>query len=179
MCRRLWKRLFRGHAHSAANIIEEARRRGIAIGEKVHIYSPLPSGRDCFLLSIGNEVTISGNVTFLLHDASIGTASGGVWTDLLGRITIGDKSFIGYGSIILPGVTLPSKTIVGAGSVVTRSPKKEGTIIAGNPARAIGTVDSFLCRNKDSAFNLDGLSQTDIEKLVSSNPDLLLEKGAL
>ncbi len=50
---------------------------------------------------------------------------------------IGEKSWIGMNSMILPGVSLGPNTIVGAGSVVTKSFIDGNCIIAGNPARII------------------------------------------
>ena len=47
---------------------------------------------------------------------------------------------IGSGAIILPGVVIGKNAIVGAGSVVTRS-VQANTIVAGNPARIIRTID--------------------------------------
>ena len=46
---------------------------------------------------------------------------------------------VGGGSVLLPGVTIGANALVGAGSVVTKD-VPEGAIVAGNPARVIGTV---------------------------------------
>lgn len=66
-------------------------------------------------------------------------------------IVIGEKSWIGMNSVILPGVVLGPGTIVGAGSVVTRSFPQGHCVIAGVPARVI----------KDLRPNPDGASQAD------------------
>ncbi len=52
-------------------------------------------------------------------------------------IIIGDKSWIGMNSVILPGIILGPNTIVGAGSVVTKSFEEGNVIIAGNPAKIL------------------------------------------
>jgi acetyltransferase-like isoleucine patch superfamily enzyme len=53
-----------------------------------------------------------------------------------GKITIKDKAWIGFNSIILKGVTIGEGAVVGAGSVVTKD-VSDFTIVAGNPARVI------------------------------------------
>jgi len=55
-------------------------------------------------------------------------------------ITIGDDVWIGANAVLLPGVTIGSKTVIGAGAIVTKSFPDGGVIIAGNPARVIGTL---------------------------------------
>lgn len=52
-------------------------------------------------------------------------------------VIIGDNSWIGMNSIILPGVILGENTIVGAGSVVTKSFPEGHCIIVGNPAKLL------------------------------------------
>mgnify|MGYP002777030428 CR=1 FL=1 len=58
-------------------------------------------------------------------------------------INIGDKTWIGFNTIILKGVTIGEGAIVGAGSVVTKD-VPAWTIIAGNPAKIIRGI----CENE-------------------------------
>lgn len=56
-------------------------------------------------------------------------------------IVIGESSWIGLNSVVLPGVVLGPHTIVGAGSVVTKSFPEGYCVIAGNPARKIKELE--------------------------------------
>jgi acetyltransferase-like isoleucine patch superfamily enzyme len=57
------------------------------------------------------------------------------WEDV-GPMHIGRNSWIGMGSVVLPGVTIGEGCVVGAGSVVTRD-LDPFTVAVGNPAKAI------------------------------------------
>lgn len=46
---------------------------------------------------------------------------------------------VGGGSVLLPGITIGVNALVGAGSVVTRD-VPDFAMVAGNPARVVGTV---------------------------------------
>lgn len=56
-----------------------------------------------------------------------------------GRVKIGNRCFIGFRAIILPGVTLGDHCVVGASSVVTKS-FEPGSVVAGVPARKIRNI---------------------------------------
>jgi acetyltransferase-like isoleucine patch superfamily enzyme len=57
-------------------------------------------------------------------------------------VTIKRGAKIGGGAVLLPGITIGERALVGAGSVVTKD-VAPGTVVAGNPARAIGDVESI------------------------------------
>jgi acetyltransferase-like isoleucine patch superfamily enzyme len=55
-------------------------------------------------------------------------------------VHIGDNVWIGFGSCILPGVSIGEGSIVGARAVVTEAVPPY-TIVAGNPARVVRTLE--------------------------------------
>lgn len=91
-------------------------KRGMEVGENFKRFSGCfidPS--HCFLIKIGNNVTMSVRCILLAHDAS---TCGFTGYAKIGKIVIEDNVFIGAGSIILPNVVIGEESIVGAGSVV-------------------------------------------------------------
>jgi acetyltransferase-like isoleucine patch superfamily enzyme len=51
-------------------------------------------------------------------------------------VSIGDGSWLGHGTVVLPGVTIGRHVVVGANSVVT-SDLPDNCVAAGVPARVI------------------------------------------
>ena len=94
----------------------------------------------CFLITIGDDVTMSIRVTVMAHDASTKKTLG--YTKI-GQIHIGNHVFIGANATILPGVTIGDYSVIGAGSVVTHD-VPERTVVAGVPAKVIYDADTYL-----------------------------------
>lgn len=117
------------------------RKAGMKIGGECNICCNIMT-TEPYLVIIGNNVTISGNVKFVTHDNSISKLSP-EYVNLFGYITIGDNCFLGQNTTIMYGSTLANNIIVASGSVVCNSFTEENIIIAGNPARKIGTWDSL------------------------------------
>ena len=145
------------------------RKQGMKIGNNSHIYSNIITP-ESFLIEIGDNVTISSEVIFVTHDNSIIKLDSGL-PNLFGKITIGNNCFIGQRSTLLYGVTLANNIIVATGSVVTKSFSEENIIIAGNPARIVGTWENFYNKRKEY-----GLSRANIQKVLAKNPERLVKR---
>ena len=99
----------------------------------------------CWLIEMGDRVTLAQRVHILAHDASTKRALGYA---VIGRVVIGSDVFIGAGSIILPGVTIGDRVIVGTGSVVTHS-LEANAVYAGNPARRLYSYEEYFQKRKE------------------------------
>jgi maltose O-acetyltransferase len=99
----------------------------------------------CWLIQIGDDVTLAPRVQVLAHDASTKRALGYA---KLGKVTIGSRVFIGAGTIILPNITIGNDVIVAAGSIVTKN-VEDGTIVGGNPAKVIGSTYEYIEKNQE------------------------------
>ena len=94
----------------------------------------------CWLISIGDNVTMAPRVHILCHDAS---TKGFLGYTKIGRVNIGDNVFIGAESVVLPCVNIGSNVIIGANSTVTHD-VPDNTVVAGSPARVICSLDEYL-----------------------------------
>jgi acetyltransferase-like isoleucine patch superfamily enzyme len=162
------------------NGVSYARYKGVKTGQNCRIYTT-NFGSEPFLITIGNNVTVTSGVKFITHDGS-------TWLmrDEKGRrfyyapVSIGNNVFIGLNSIIMPGVKIEDKVIVAAGSVVTKS-VPGGSIVAGVPAKIIGNyndnekrmLDSYVSE-KDIDFSIN--YQERIYNVASKNFKPFLEK---
>ena len=117
----------------------------ISIGNRNVInFGCLFDGRK-FSISTGLDVSIGPEATILTlgHDPQSPD-----FKDRGGDVVIGDRAWIAYRAIILPGVTIGEGAVVAAGAVVTKD-VPPFSIVAGNPARKIGE------RNRDLSYHLD------------------------
>ena len=98
----------------------------------------------CWLIEIGDDVTMAPRVHILCHDASTKT-----FLDYtkIGRVTIGNNVFIGAESVVLPGVTIGNNVIIGAGSIVTHD-VPDGMVAMGNPARVVCSLEEYLGKER-------------------------------
>lgn len=88
---------------------------------------------------------------------------------------IGNHSFIGAGSIILPGVTIGDKCVIGAGSVVTKS-VPDGEVWGGCPARFIKSTSDFLRNNEAYIFSVHEIPEEVKKEKINENPDKLIHR---
>jgi acetyltransferase-like isoleucine patch superfamily enzyme len=117
----------------------------VKVGSRTSFFSDvLISGT----VTIGNDCLFANNVTVLSATHQIYGGGTIRENDLawmaspdycrFDPITIGEDSWMGANSVILPGVSLGKGTVVGANAVVTKS-FPDFAILGGVPARVIGT----------------------------------------
>lgn len=100
----------------------------------------------CWLIDIGDNVTMAPRVHILCHDAS--TKKFLNYTKI-GRVRIGNNVFIGASTVVLPGVTIGNDVIIGANSTVTHD-IPDGMVAVGSPARILCSTDEYL--EKERAY---------------------------
>ncbi len=116
---------------------------GIKIGKNIRFTGSPSWGSEPYLIEIGDDVTITQNVTFHTHDGGVGLFRKeypGI--NVFGKIIIGNNVFIGSHSIILPGVEVGDNVIIAAGSVVSKS-LPSNYIAGGVPAKVIKSVEDY------------------------------------
>ena len=128
----------------------KARQMGVKVGDRCRFYS-CNFFSEPYLVEIGNDVIISGDVNFVTHDGSIYLLKDEIpnLLGLYGKIKIGNNCFIGMGAIILPNVEIGNNCIIGAGAVVTRS-FPDNSVIMGNPAQKALTMSMYTKIRKNS-----------------------------
>ena len=94
----------------------------------------------CWLISIGDDVTLAPRVHILAHDASTKHELG---YTRIGLVDIGNNVFVGASSIILPGVVIGDNVVIGANSVVSKD-IPSNSVAVGCPARVICTYDEYI-----------------------------------
>lgn len=131
--------------------MDDCIRAGMKVGQNCSIQPGVVFDYShCWLIQIGNHVTIAPEAYLLAHDASSKPAIG---YTRVGTIVIEDQAFIGARAVIMPGVRIGIGSIVAAGSVVTKS-VPDYTIVAGNPAKPIGSVEDYFIKMKKLEENV-------------------------
>jgi maltose O-acetyltransferase len=114
--------------------------RKIYLGDRNVInFGSLLDGRR-YKIYTGADVSIGPEATILTlgHDPQ-----SPIFADSGGDVVIGNRVWIGYRAIILPGFTIGEGAVVAAGAVVSRNVPSY-TIVAGVPAKVIGQRTSSL-----------------------------------
>jgi len=114
------------------------RLRGVKIGKNVEIgYFCIIGNVHPNLVIIEDNCTITARVTILDHDNSYYYT--GIGDVKLDEVCIKQNSFIGIGSVIMPGVTIGKNVIIGALSFVNKN-IDDNSIVAGIPCKLIKKI---------------------------------------
>lgn len=148
-----------------------ALKNGMNVGKGVSIMSGCTFGSEPYLITLGDYVRLSVEVMFVTHD-------GGTWAfrdidkyrDVIkyGKIHVGNHTFVGARSIIMPGVKIGERCVIGAGSVVA-SDIPDGCVACGVPAKVIMKTEEYAEKS------LRNLKPYDKEKYNINKKEYLLQ----
>lgn len=122
------------------------KKRGLIVGDNFNCMGGVildPS--HCWLIKLGNNVTLAPHVHTLAHDASTKIFLG---YTRIGCVNIGNNVFIGAESVVLPNVNIGDNVVVGSNSTVTKD-LAPNAVYAGSPAKFVCTIEEFCNRNKN------------------------------
>ncbi len=121
-------------------ILDASRPPSLRIGSNVNIEQNVHLVCSSKIV-IGDNVTITGNCAIVdtihpFEDVDDPRKIGDRIDPNPTPVSIGDNSFVGFGSVILPGVNIGKNAVIGANSVVSRD-VPEYCVVAGGPARLV------------------------------------------
>ena len=129
---------------------EKLIERGLTVGKNFNrLGGTIIDDSHCWLITIGDNVTLAPRVHILAHDASTKNALG---YTRIGLVNIGSNVFVGAESVILPGVTIGNNVVIGSGSIVAKD-VEDNSVVAGNPAKKICKYDEYVLRKSEEMKN--------------------------
>jgi acetyltransferase-like isoleucine patch superfamily enzyme len=152
--------------------LEDYLQLGLRIGMNVDLVSLPNFGSEPYLISIGDNTTISFDCVFVTHDAATrvirNLPDGNPETVIYGPIHVGKNCFIGARTTILAGVTIGDNSIVGACSLVNKD-IPSGVIAAGNPCRVICTLDEYRKKHEKDFLYMVSLPYEEKKKYLMNH----------
>ena len=134
-----------------------AKKIGARINNTTKIFGGIGWGSEPWIIDIGENVTLTNDVTFVTHDGGYYILRDQIPDlEITKPIKIGNNVFIGIGAVIMPGVTIGNNVIVGAKAVVTKN-VPDNSVVAGNPARVVKTLEQYIEKVKKDNLHVGNL----------------------
>lgn len=140
------------------------------LGNNISLIGPVNWGSEPYLITVGDNTTISFDCAFVTHDAAtrvIRNLPGhNRETVIYGPITVGRNCFIGCRTVILPNVHIGDNCIIGAGSIVNKD-IPSNHVAAGIPCRVICTLEEYIEKHKDDFLYIVNKPYAEKKKILT------------
>lgn len=143
-------------------------KKGAKIGKGTRINGALNTfGTEPYLIEVGENCLFAYDVRLITHDGGIKVLNFlgkfECCCDKVGRIQIGNNTYIGMGAYVMPNIHIGNNCIIGAGSVVTKN-VSDDTVVAGVPAKKICTLKEYYEKLKGDVHFTAGMSENNKRK---------------
>ena len=146
--------------------IKYARHIGVNMGSNPHFYGPISWGSEPWLITLGDNVHITGECKFINHDGGTLIFRDKVPNlEITKPITIGSNVYVGEETMILPGVHIGNNVVIGARSVVTKD-IPDNSVAVGVPCRVIKTTEEYFEKLQRESLHLGHLKGKEKDKAL-------------
>lgn len=158
------------------NNIKYFKSLGVKIGNNTVIYSSdyAMFSTEPWLVKIGDNCSITEGVKFLTHDGGtlVTRNMDNTIKDFVicGNIQVGNNTYIGIKTVILPGVVIGSNCIIGCGSIVTKN-IPDNSVACGVPCRVISNTENYIQKVHDILDGKNIRYYSSLEYMHSLNPN--------
>jgi Acetyltransferase (isoleucine patch superfamily) len=145
-----------------------AKSLGVKLGKNVKFYSMKPGmfSTEPWLIKIGNNCHITDNCIFTTHDGGTLILRKQIPDlEITAPIILGNEVYVGVNTTILFGTKIGNRCIIGACSLV-KGEFPDNSVIAGVPAKVIGTVDEYLKKAELKSLHLGHLKGNEKAKAL-------------
>lgn len=157
------------------NKYEYFKKKGVKIGKNTVIYGSdyLMFSTEPWLVTIGENCSITEGVKFLTHDGgTLVTKNLDKSIEdfvICGNIQIGNNTYIGIRTIILPGVVIGSNCIIGCGSIVTKD-IPDNSVACGVPCKVVSDTNKYIQKVHDIIDGKNNRYYQNLNYMHSLNP---------
>lgn len=168
----IWNRWLRAIAKPFIEIfrrvspIKYAKWVGVNIGKNPHFYGTTSWGTEPWLITLGDNVHITGGCKFINHDGGALIFRDKVPDlEITKPIVIGNNVYIGEDTMILMGVHIGDNVVIGARSVITKD-IPNNSVAVGVPAKVIKSADDYFEKLQKESLHLGHLVGKEKDKAL-------------
>jgi len=142
------------------------RKLGMRIGKNSRVYTLRIPG-EAWLVRIGDNCAIGPDVTFVTHNANTIFQHKYETLTGFGCIDLKDNTYVGVNATIMPNVTCGPNCVIGACAVVTKDVPPD-TVVAGNPARVVCTLDEYEVKCQEMHIDVP-MDRKEMQKVLEKH----------